>query len=137
MSRNGVTGFSALKPPPGNITEKALPRWAPGKAVLASSILPNPIKYKPHGSSRYVVNRLERIYQIMVRRGIVIPEYEEVISEPDESEEETGEQAEQRVSDVTGQAANLQPTEEKKEETVPEEPKVSPVLPETENKSNP
>ena len=117
---------------------KSAAALGPREAAVLASILPNPIKYKPHGSSRYVVNRSERIYQIMVRRGIVIPEYEEVISEPDESEEETGEQAEQRVSDVTGQAVeSLQPTEEKKEETVPEEPKVSPVLPETENKSNP
>jgi monofunctional glycosyltransferase len=117
---------------------KSAAALGPREAAVLASILPNPIKYKPHGSSRYVVNRSERIYQIMVRRGIVIPEYEEVISEPDESEEETGEQVEQSVPEMTGQTGeSLQPTEEKKEETVPEEPNVSPVLPETENKPNP
>ena len=117
---------------------KSAAALGPREAAVLASILPNPIKYKPHGSSRYVVNRSERIYQIMVRRGIVIPEYEEVIAEPDESAEQTGEQVDQSTPDVTGQTGEaIQPTEEKKEETVPEEPNVSPVLPETENKTHP
>jgi len=35
-----------------------------------------------------VGNQSERIYQIMVRRGIVIPEYDDVISEKDENGQE-------------------------------------------------
>jgi len=57
----------------------------------------------------------------MVRRGIVIPEYDDVISEKDEDNQ-----------DVNGQE---QPQQEK--ETVQEEQNISPVLPDTENKLNP
>ena len=41
-------------------------------------MLPNPRKFNPVGNQRYVVNRSNLIYKIMVRRGIVVPEYEEV-----------------------------------------------------------
>ncbi len=51
------------------------------EAATLASILPNPRRYKPDGNSRYVENQSERIYQIMVRRGIVIPEFDEVIQE--------------------------------------------------------
>jgi monofunctional biosynthetic peptidoglycan transglycosylase len=52
------------------------------EAARLASVLPNPRKFNPTGTSRFVEHRSERIYQIMVRRGIVIPEYEEVMSEP-------------------------------------------------------
>jgi monofunctional biosynthetic peptidoglycan transglycosylase len=51
------------------------------EAAKLASILPNPRRYKPEGTSRYVENQSDRIYKIMVRRGIVIPEYEEVIND--------------------------------------------------------
>lgn len=47
-----------------------------------AAVLPNPLKYNPVSESGYVAKRAERIYQIMVKRGIVIPEYEEVIATP-------------------------------------------------------
>jgi hypothetical protein len=51
----------------------------------------------------------------MVRRGIVIPEYEEVISETtDESEEETEEQIEESVPKSRTESAPVQQTENKK-----------------------
>jgi monofunctional glycosyltransferase len=50
------------------------------EAAALAAVIPNPRRYKPDGSSRYVENQSERIYQIMVRRGIVIPEYDDVIS---------------------------------------------------------
>jgi len=53
---------------------------APEASRLAA-VLPNPRKFNPTGSSRYVVARAERIYAIMVRRGIVIPEYEDVMKD--------------------------------------------------------
>src|SRR4030066_1451841 len=49
----------------------------PERARLAS-VLPNPRKYNPVGDQRYVINRSDLIYSIMIERGIVIPEYEEV-----------------------------------------------------------
>lgn len=51
------------------------------EAATLASILPNPRRYKTDGTSRYVENRSEKIYQIMVRRGIVIPDYDEVVEE--------------------------------------------------------
>ncbi len=51
------------------------------EAARLAAVLPNPRKYNPAGASRYVVARAERIYQIMVRRGIVIPEYEDVMKD--------------------------------------------------------
>jgi len=118
---------------------KSAAALGPREAAVLAAILPNPIRYSPHGGSKYVAYRSERIYQIMVRRGIVIPEYEEVISETtDESEEETEEQIEESVPEVTEQeSAPVQQTEEQKDETVPEEQKATPVLPETEKKPIP
>jgi len=57
------------------------------EAARLASVLPNPRKFNPTGTSKFVENRSERIYQIMVRRGIVIPEYEEVMSEPQNADE--------------------------------------------------
>ncbi len=51
---------------------------SPGEAARLASILPNPRKFNPLGDSRYVVHRSNLIYSIMVRRGIVVPEYEEI-----------------------------------------------------------
>ena len=52
------------------------------EAAKLATVLPNPRRYSPTGSGRYVEYRSELIYQIMVRRGIVIPDYEDVINEP-------------------------------------------------------
>ncbi len=62
----------------------------PEEAVRLASVLPNPRKFNPVGNQRYVVNRSNLIYNIMVRRGIVVPEYEEVEEsrEPDVTPEE-------------------------------------------------
>jgi monofunctional biosynthetic peptidoglycan transglycosylase len=53
----------------------------PMEASRLVSVLPNPRKFKADGNQRYVLNRSEMIYQIMVKRGIVVPEYEEVARE--------------------------------------------------------
>jgi len=53
----------------------------PRQAAALAAVLPNPLRYKPNGDSKYVENRAERIYSIMVRRGIFIPEYEEIAEE--------------------------------------------------------
>lgn len=57
------------------------------EAACLASVLPNPRRYNPTGTSRYVESRSGRIYEIMVKRGIVIPEYEEVMREPGKSED--------------------------------------------------
>jgi monofunctional biosynthetic peptidoglycan transglycosylase len=48
------------------------------EAARLASVLPNPRKYNPAGDQRYVINRSTLIYNIMIQRGIVVPEYEEV-----------------------------------------------------------
>ncbi len=63
------------------------------EAAHLASVLPNPRKYNPVGSSRYVNNRSRVIHEIMVRRGIVVEEYEDVIKSPDEGTAEQGSQS--------------------------------------------
>ena len=116
---------------------KSASALGPREAAVLASILPNPIRYKPHGSSKYVAYRSEKIYQIMVRRGIVIREYEEVISEPDESGQETAEQKEEISPEITGQIGDKNQVTGEQKETVQEGQNMSPELPETVNKPNP
>jgi len=48
------------------------------EASRLAVVLPSPLRYSPVRGGRYVENRAEAIYQVMIRRGIVIPAYEEV-----------------------------------------------------------
>lgn len=52
------------------------------EAAALAVVLPSPLRYHPVGGGQYVENRTEAVYRIMVRRGIVIPEYEEMLNEP-------------------------------------------------------
>jgi monofunctional biosynthetic peptidoglycan transglycosylase len=63
----------------------------PEEASRLASVLPNPRKYNPLSNSKYVETRSALIYSIMVRRGIVVPEYEEVIGD---NKSDTGENRE-------------------------------------------
>ncbi len=49
----------------------------PEEAARLAAVLPNPRRYKANGTSRFVQKRTQLIYHIMVRRGIVVEEYEE------------------------------------------------------------
>ncbi len=64
------------------------------EASRLAVVLPSPLRYHPVRGGRYVENRAETIFQVMIRRGIVIPAYEEVAKEPTEDgteqEEDTG-----------------------------------------------
>jgi len=53
----------------------------PEEASRLAAVLPNPMKHNPLGNSSYVTHRSNLIYIIMVRRGIVVPEYDEVADE--------------------------------------------------------
>ena len=59
----------------------------PEEASRLAAVLPNPRKFNPIGNSRYVTHRSNLIYGIMVRRGIVVPEYEEVVEEAEKDKE--------------------------------------------------
>ncbi|PIX23715.1 MAG: monofunctional biosynthetic peptidoglycan transglycosylase [Deltaproteobacteria bacterium CG_4_8_14_3_um_filter_45_9] len=67
----------------------------PEDAARLASVLPNPRKYNPVGDQRYVINRSNLIYSIMIQRGIVIPEYQEVTGESESSPSEKSEGLEQ------------------------------------------
>jgi len=56
----------------------------PEEAARLAAILPNPRRFRPMGDQRYVINRSNLIYGIMIQRGIVIPEVKEE-TEEDES----------------------------------------------------
>lgn len=60
------------------------------EAARLAAILPNPRKYNPLSNSRYIEYRANLIYKIMVRRGFVVPEYEEIIDEIEDKEVEIG-----------------------------------------------
>ena len=57
---------------------KSASALGPEEAARLAAILPNPRKFNPLGTSKYVVNRSGLIYNIMVKRGIVAPEYDEM-----------------------------------------------------------
>jgi monofunctional biosynthetic peptidoglycan transglycosylase len=76
----------------------------PEEAARLAAILPNPRKHNPLGSSRYVANRSRIIYNIMVRRGIVIPAYEEVM-DPGPRAGQPGAEEAGRISPPSGPAA--------------------------------
>ncbi|RPI37684.1 MAG: monofunctional biosynthetic peptidoglycan transglycosylase [Nitrospiraceae bacterium] len=62
---------------------KSASALGPEEASRLAAVLPNPRRFNPLGNSRYVVHRSNLIYNIMVRRGIVVPEYEEISQEND------------------------------------------------------
>ena len=64
---------------------------SPEESARLAAVLPNPRKYNPAGDQRYVMNRSNLIYSIMVKRGIVIPEYTEIIEESVPSSEPANE----------------------------------------------
>lgn len=86
------------------------------EAARLAAVLPNPIKYNPRGNQRYVKNRARIIYKIMQRRGIVIPNFQEVMSPPkvDTAPEESAENNES-VTELFGEtvpeeALSIEPT---------------------------
>ncbi len=74
---NGIFGVEAAS---RHYYGKPSSELTPMEAARLAAILPNPRRYHPAGDQRFVVNRSNAIYNIMIQRGIVIPEYEEVIT---------------------------------------------------------
>ena len=52
------------------------------EAARLAAVLPNPIRFDPTGNQSYVRNRSRHIYRIMLRRGIVIPDFDAVMHPP-------------------------------------------------------
>jgi monofunctional biosynthetic peptidoglycan transglycosylase len=72
---DGVFGVEAAS---RNYFGKSSSELTAQEAARLAAVLPNPRKYHPVGDQRYVVNRSNLIYTIMIQRGIVAPEYEDV-----------------------------------------------------------
>jgi monofunctional biosynthetic peptidoglycan transglycosylase len=53
------------------------------EATRLVAVLPNPIKFTVNGNSRYAQKRADLIYRIMVKRGIVVEDYEEALKDPE------------------------------------------------------
>lgn len=89
---------------------KSAKRLSAREAARLAAVLPNPIKYDPTGNQKYVKNRSRIIYKIMQRRGVVIPEYKEVMTPPkqEESMEESPE-SNASVIDLFGETAPSEP----------------------------
>jgi len=77
----GDKGIFGIEAASGHYYGKPASGITPEEAARLASVLPTPRKYNPLGDSKYVLNRSNLIYSIMVRRGIVVPEYEEVVEE--------------------------------------------------------
>jgi monofunctional glycosyltransferase len=69
---------------------KAASELGPDEAVRLAAVLPNPKKYSPLSEGNFVMKRSGLIYNIMVRRGIIEPAFEEVM-EIEEAVDETQE----------------------------------------------
>ncbi len=75
----GDTGIFGIEAAAGHYYGKSASDLTPEESARLASVLPNPRKYNPAGDSKYVVSRSNLIYSIMIKRGIVVPQYEEVL----------------------------------------------------------
>ena len=73
----GIFGIEAAAHHYFNKSAAAL---GPEEAARLAAILPNPRKLNPSGNSRYVARRAGVIQNIMLKRGIIIPAFEEVMA---------------------------------------------------------
>jgi monofunctional biosynthetic peptidoglycan transglycosylase len=74
------------------------------EAAHLAAVLPNPRKYNPTVNSKFVARRSQIIYEIMVRRGIVVEEYEDVANSPDDSPQAQESQPKPMVDQITAPA---------------------------------
>jgi monofunctional glycosyltransferase len=58
----------------------------PEQSARLAVVLPNPRRFRANGESRYIAMRAKVIYDIMVKRGIVIPEYDDMMKGQGERE---------------------------------------------------
>lgn len=73
----GDRGIFGIEAAARHYYNKPASALGPEEASRLAAILPNPRKFNPLGDSRYVSNRSRLIYSIMVKRGIVAPEYDD------------------------------------------------------------
>jgi len=125
---NGIFGIEAAA---RHYYGKSAKNLSAREASRLAAVLPNPIKYNPIGNQKYVKNRAKIIYKIMKRRGVVIPEYKEVMMPPKEDTivpEETEENisVEPSVGDLFGSTNENMPQSATPTEEVPAETELPP-----------
>ncbi|MCE5195512.1 MAG: monofunctional biosynthetic peptidoglycan transglycosylase [Nitrospiraceae bacterium] len=69
---NGIFGIQAASKYYYN---KSASELAPMEAARLAVVLPNPKRYNPLSDSNYATSRANLIYEIMVKRGVVAPEF--------------------------------------------------------------
>ena len=79
----GIFGIEAAA---RNYYGKPAGALGPEESARLAAVLPNPRKYSPLSQSKFVVHRSRIFYNIMVRRGIVIPVFEEVMATESKNE---------------------------------------------------
>jgi monofunctional biosynthetic peptidoglycan transglycosylase len=87
---------------------KSAAALGPIEAARLVSALPNPRKYNPIGNSGYINNRSRIIYRIMVRRGIVVEDYEEITSGA-EARQDAGKDLKQQTGPAAAQPPAVAP----------------------------
>jgi monofunctional biosynthetic peptidoglycan transglycosylase len=102
----GDRGIFGIEAAAQHYYEKHASELGPEEAARLAAVLPNPRKFSPLSDRRYVVNRSNLIYNIMVRRGIVVPEYEEIEKEQEEVSPPEPEQV-----PLTTPIQNMQPSD--------------------------
>ncbi|MDD5051750.1 MAG: monofunctional biosynthetic peptidoglycan transglycosylase [Sulfuricurvum sp.] len=70
------------------------------EAAHLAAVLPNPIRFNATGNQKYVKNRSRIIYKIMKRRGIVIPQFQEVMAPPKKEDNMPSADDNQSVNDL-------------------------------------
>jgi len=83
---------------------KSAKRLTAREASRLAAVLPNPIKYNPTGNQKYVKNRAKIIYRVLQRRGVVIPDFKEVMAPP-RQEEITTDESNESITDLFSEAA--------------------------------
>ncbi|MDP2166993.1 MAG: monofunctional biosynthetic peptidoglycan transglycosylase [Thermodesulfovibrionales bacterium] len=70
----GDGGIFGIEAAANHYYGKAASVLAPEEAARLAAVLPNPRRYNPLGDSGYVKKRADAILDIMIQRGIVVPE---------------------------------------------------------------
>lgn len=96
------------------------------EAARLAAVLPNPIKYNPIGSQKYVNNRANTIYKTMQRRGVIESIYEEVMT-PKKEEATVVESVEENSSIEPAKSGAVDSFMESDESKASEEQPATPV----------
>ncbi len=95
---DGIFGIEAAS---RHYFHKSASQLSSMEAARLASVLPNPIRFSAVGNQKYVTFRAGLIHSIMVRRGVAVAGFDEVMSAKDEP-------LEQPVDNASAAAANAE-----------------------------